>query len=64
MPHQQLSLLQDQLNNGLPLFVDLLKHTEKNQAINKRPVIFLIIFFFLAQNPLTATDSLYFLPAT
>lgn len=46
MPHQQLSLLQDQLNNGLPLFVDLLKHTEKNQAINKRPVIFLITFVF------------------
>lgn len=46
MPHQQLSLLQDQLNNGLPLCVDLLKHTEKNQAINKRPVIFLITFFF------------------
>lgn len=40
MPHQQLSLLQDQLNNGLPLFVDLLKHTEKTKLLTNGQLFF------------------------
>lgn len=63
LPHQQLSLLQDQLNNGLPLCVDLLngKRRERDRkkcTINKRPIRVLWLFSGTASaQPQTASYS-------